>query len=75
MDGYVLKEKSYFKMLEFSFSSKLDWGSYTVSVTKTASNKIGGSFFLLKLLFSCINLAYGLAWNTGWSGRVLLGAT
>ena len=75
MDGYVLKEKSYFKMLEFSFSSKLDWGSYTVSVTKTASNKIGGSFFLLKLLFSCINLAYGLAWNTVLSGRVLLGAT
>ena len=28
MDGSVLEEKSSFKMLGLTFSSKLDWGSY-----------------------------------------------
>ena len=28
MEGFVLKEKSSFKMLGLTFSSKLDWGSY-----------------------------------------------
>ena len=28
-------------MLGLIFSSKLDWGSYIISVTKTACNKIG----------------------------------
>ena len=34
MDGSVLEEKTSFKMLGLSFSSKLDWGSYTVSNAK-----------------------------------------
>ena len=34
-EGFVLEEKSSFKMLELSFSSKLDWGSYTISIAKT----------------------------------------
>ena len=42
MDGSVLEEKSPFKMLGLTFSSKLDWGSYIISVAKTASEKIGG---------------------------------
>ena len=41
MDGSVLEEKLSFKMLEFTFSSKLDWGSYIISITKTASKEIG----------------------------------
>ena len=41
MDGSVLEEKSSFKMLGLTFSSKLDWGSYIVSIAKTASKKIG----------------------------------
>ena len=41
MDGSVLKEKSSFKMLGLTFSSKLDWGSYIISIAKTASKKIG----------------------------------
>ena len=41
MDGSVLEEKSYFKMLGLTFSFKLDWGSYIVSIAKTASKKIG----------------------------------
>ena len=28
MDGSVLEEKSSFRMLVWTFSSKLDWGSY-----------------------------------------------
>ena len=41
MDGAVLEEKSSFKMLMLNFSCKLDWGSYIVSLAKTASSKIG----------------------------------
>ena len=40
MDGSVLEEKSSFKMLEFTFSSKLEWGSYIISIAKTASKEI-----------------------------------
>ena len=41
MDGSVLEEKSSFKMLELTFSSKLDWGSCIISIVKTVSKKIG----------------------------------
>ena len=41
MDGSVLEEKSSFEMLGLNFSSKLDWGSYIISIAKTASKKIG----------------------------------
>ena len=41
MDGPVLEEKSSFKILGLTFSSKLDWGSYIISIAKTASKKIG----------------------------------
>ena len=37
MDGSVLEEKSSFKILGLTFSSKLDWGSYIISIAKTAS--------------------------------------
>ena len=41
MDGSVLEEKSSFEVLGLNFSSKLDWGSYIISIAKTASKKIG----------------------------------
>ena len=41
MDEYVPVEKSSFNMLELTFSSKLDWGCYIISIAKTASKKIG----------------------------------
>ena len=50
MDGPVLKEKVSFKMLELTFSSKLDWDSYIISITKTASKKIGTSIHSMKFL-------------------------
>ena len=63
IDGSVLEEKSSFKILGLTFSSKLNWGSSITSITKTASKKIGAlicsiSFFLLKLLCISINLPY-----------------
>ena len=39
MDGSLLEEKLSFKMLGLTFSSKLDCGSYIISVAKTASKK------------------------------------
>ena len=41
IDRSVLEEISSFKMLGLIFSSKLDWGSYNISIAKTASKKIG----------------------------------
>ena len=35
-----LRKKSSFKMLELTFSSKLNWGSYIISIAKTAAKKI-----------------------------------
>ena len=40
MDESVLEEKSSSKMLGFTFSSKLDWDFYIVSIAKTASKKV-----------------------------------
>ena len=41
IDWSVLEGKSSFKMLELTFSSKLGWVSYIISIAKTASRKIG----------------------------------
>ena len=41
MNGPVLEGKSSFKMLGLTFSSKLDWGFYIISIAKTACKKIG----------------------------------
>ena len=49
-DGSVLDEKSYFKMLGLTLSSKLDWGSYIISVAKIASTKIGALIRSMKFL-------------------------
>ena len=50
MDGSVLEKKTSFKMLGLTFSSKLDWGSYIVSIAKTASKKIGALIRSMKFL-------------------------
>ena len=56
MDGSVLEEKSSFKMLGLSFSSKLDWGSYVIYIAKTASRKIGAFISFMKFLPSEVTL-------------------
>ena len=40
IDGSILEEKLFFKILRLTFSSKLDWGSYFISIAKTVSKKI-----------------------------------
>ena len=50
MDGSVLEENLSFKMLGLTFSSNLDWGSYTISVAKSGSKKIGALIHSIKFL-------------------------
>ena len=50
MDGTVFEEKSSFTMLGLTFSSKLDWGSYIISIDKTASKNIGALIRSMKFL-------------------------
>ena len=48
--GLFLRKKSSFKMLGLTFSSKLDWSSYIISIAKTASKKIGALIRSMKFL-------------------------
>ena len=50
MDWSVLDEKSSLKMLGLTFSSKLHWGSYIISIAKTASKKIGALIHSMKFV-------------------------
>ena len=50
MDGSVPEEKTCFKMLGLTCSSKLDWGSYVIFITKAASKKIGVLILSMKFL-------------------------
>ena len=50
MDGFILEEKPSFKILGLTFCSKLDWGSYTISIAKTASKKTGALIPSMMLL-------------------------
>ena len=56
-------------MLRLTFSSKLDWASYSISIAKTASKKIRALIRSIKFLYRevglcLINLPYSRAWNT-----------
>ena len=50
MDRSVLEEKSSFKMLGLTFSSKLDCGCYIIWIAKTTSRKIGVLICSMKFL-------------------------
>ena len=50
MDVSVLDKKSSFKMLGLTFSSKLEWRSYIISIAKTASKKIRNLIHSMKFL-------------------------
>ena len=41
MDGSIIEEKPSCNIPGLTFSSQLDWGSYTISIAKTASKKVG----------------------------------
>ena len=56
VDGPVLEEKSSFKMLVLTFSSKLDWGSYIkLPLRKLEPWFVLLSFFLLRVLCSYLH--------------------
>ena len=46
----VLDEKSSFRMMRLTFSSKLDWGSYIISIAKTAFKTTGALIPFIKFL-------------------------
>ena len=51
MNGSVLEKKNnLLRCCGLNFSSKLDWGSYFVSIAKTASKKIGALIHSMKFL-------------------------
>ena len=69
MDGSFLEEKSSFKMLGLTLSSKSVWDSDISLLLKPLPRKLQSwfalwSFLLLRLLCISINLPYGYVWNT-----------
>ena len=56
MYGFVLEEKSSFKVLGLTFSSKLDWGSDIISIAKSPSKKIGALICSVKFLSPEVSL-------------------
>ena len=50
IDGSVLEEKSSCRILGLSFSSKLDCGSYIISIAKTACKRIRALMYSMKFL-------------------------
>ena len=50
MDGSVLEEKLSFEMLGLTVFSKLDWGSYSSSIAKTTSKKVGALISSMRFL-------------------------
>ena len=78
MDVSVLEEKSSCKTLRLTFSSKLDWGCYIISIAKTALKKIRSIKFLFPEVALCLykSMIYDHAWNAVvMAGQMLLVAT
>ena len=50
MNGSGIEEKSFFKMLGLTLSSKFDWCSYIICIAKTASKKIEALICSMKFL-------------------------
>ena len=78
MGGSTLEEKSSFKMLGLTFSSKLDWVSYIIAIAKTASKKFGALIRCMKFLSLEVEIyhtpIYGILFSPlGWCPQLLLG--
>ena len=56
IDGSALEGKSSFKLLVLNFFSKSDWGPYIISISKTASRKMGALIHSTKFLFAEVAL-------------------
>ena len=64
IDEYVLEEKSSFKMLGLTFSSKLNWGFYIIFIAQIGTVIRSIKFFSPEVALYSINLPYTHAWNT-----------
>ena len=84
MDLSALEEKSSFKMLGLTVSSKLDWCSYIISIAEIVSNKIGALIRYIKFLSPEVALCHYkstihspmyriLSSSLGWCPYLLLG--
>ena len=71
MDGSVLEEKLSLKMLRLTFSSKLDWGSYIISFTKSGALIHSMDFFSPEVALYLYKSIIGLC--LGWCSQLLLG--
>ena len=60
-----MEEKTSFKMLGLTFSSKLDWDFYTISITKTPLKKIGA--LIRSMMFLSPEVALYLYKSAIWS--------
>ena len=74
MNGSVIERKSSFQMLGLAFSSLLDWGSYIISIGKTASKKIGALIHPVKSLSLVVALyLYKSTIMPAWNAVVMFG--
>ena len=64
MNVSVIKAKISFKMVGLSFSSNLSWGSYIVSIAKTAFKKIELNLTELKSVFLSPEVGFSLYQTT-----------
>ena len=63
MDRSVFEEKSSFKILGVTFSSKIDWGTYIISIAKSVSKKNGALIHSMKFLSPEVVLYLFLNWD------------
>ena len=68
MDGPDFEEKSSFKILGVTFSSKMDWGTYIISIAKTASKKIGALIHSMKFFSPEVALYIFFNWHSLHAG-------
>ena len=70
-----MEEKSSFKMLQLTFTSKLDWGSYIISIAKTSSKKTGALICYMKFISPevAVPLHGILLSHLGWYPYLVLG--
>ena len=71
MDGSVLEKKSSFRMLGLTVSSKLDWGSYIISIAKIGALILSRKFLspevALYLYKSTLTAMHGILLSClGW---------
>ena len=77
MNRSVLEEKPSFKTRRLTSSSKLDSGSYSISIAKTTYKKIGALICSMKfhspeVALYPYNLPYGHAWNAVIMSELML---